>query len=385
MNILERCFDPGRGSYFLFGPRGTGKSTWVRRAYPRAAVVDLLDPAVQREYAARPERLIELVRGLPPVATVVIDEIQKVPELLSSVHLLIEEEKRRRFVMTGSSARKLKRSGADLLGGRAALRTLHPFMAAELGDRFRLNEALERGLLPLVIGAKDPTIPLAAYVGLYLREEVQMEGLVRSLGGFSRFLEIASFSHAGIINACNLAREAEVGRMAVEGHLTILEDLLVAFRVPVFTRRARRAMTNHPKFYYADTGIFRTLRPAGPLDRREEIDGQALEGLVAQHLRAWCEYRGGGNRLHFWRSRGGVEVDFVVYGPDGFWGIEVKNTGRIGHGDLRGLREFKHDYPQAKTIFLYRGNDRLLRDETLCLPVEAFLRGLTPRRKIGSE
>ena len=283
---VRRFFQAPGSHFFLFGPRGTGKSTWLRGAYPDALWVDLLRPEVHRQLAARPERLRELVAGNPEKAVVVIDEVQKAPVLLDVVHDLVERHAGPRFVLTGSSARKLKREGVDLLGGRALLRALHPFMAAELGDRFDLGSALTHGLVPLVWSSSEPNEVLKSYVGLYLKEEVQLEGLVRRFEGFALFLESVSFSHGAVLNISEVARECQVSRKTVEGYLGILGDLLLAFQLPVFTKRARRNLAAHPKFFWFDAGVFRALRPAGPLDRPGEIAGAALEGLVAQHLRA---------------------------------------------------------------------------------------------------
>lgn len=376
--MIPRFFKAPGQSFFLFGPRGTGKSLWVRKMYPLALWVDLLEPDSFRTFAARPERLRELVDGNPGKSQVVIDEVQRVPDLLSAVHSLLEKKKGLEFVLTGSSARKLKRSGVDLLSGRALVKTLHPFMAAEMGSEFRLDRALQHGLLPLVVDSGNPPEALRAYHALYLREEVQAEGLVRNVGNFARFLEAISFSHASVLNASNVARECEVERKTVEGFVTILEDLLLAFRVPVFTRRAKRATAARPKFYLFDCGVFRSLRPTGPLDRAEEIEGAALEGLVMQHLRAWNAYREERNRLYFWRTRSGVEVDIVIYGEDGFWAIEVKNSARVDPKDLRGLRTFVGDYPQCRPLLLYRGSERLSVAGIPCVPCDEFLKQLHP-------
>lgn len=205
-----------------------------------------------------------------------------------------------------------------------------------------------------------------------------MEGLVRNVGNFSRFLEVLAFSHGSVLNLANIARECEIGQKAVEGYLSIVEDLLLAFRVPTFTRRAQRATTKHPKFYYFYTGVFRSLRSHGPLDRPEEIDGAALEGLVAQHLRAWIAYTQEPHELFFWRTRSGVEVDFVVYGPKEFLAIEVKNTARIQTKDLAALKAFRQDYPTSRQLFLYRGSERRVIDNILCTPCEELLRTLRP-------
>ena len=380
MDVLGRFFELPEQSFFLFGPRGTGKSTWLRHQLADALFVDLLDPAQHRSLEGRPERLRELLAGSPS-GTVVIDEIQRVPQLLTVIHAALEEPLPPRFVLTCSSARKLRRGGVDLLGGRAIQCEMHPFMAAELPS-FDLAQALETGLVPLVLGAAQPAATLAGYASLYLDQEVRAEGLTRNIGNFARFLEAASFSHGGQLNVAAIARECEVSRKAVASYIEILQDLLLAYTLPVFRRRAKRQTSAHRKFYLFDAGVFRALRPRGPLDRPSEIDGQALEGLVAQHLRAWAAYSSEGTTLHFWRTRSGVEVDFVVYGPRGLQAFEVKNASRVEAKDLRGLQAFREDYPEAEAALLYRGQDRLRMNDIWCLPVDDFLRRIVPKRSL---
>ena len=382
MAIERQFFRPPAGHFFLFGPRGTGKSTWLRSAFPRALWIDLLSPVQHRLHSVRPERLVDLVAAAPDAADVVIDEVQRVPELLTVVHQLIEEPSSPRFVLAGSSCRKLKRADVDLLAGRAALRIMHPFMAAELGPGFDLRSAVEVGLLPLVWDARDSADTLGAYAGLYVQQDVQGEGLVRNTGAFHRFLEAISFAHGATLNVSEVARECAVSRKTVEGYVEIVEDLLLAFRIPVFTKRARRQMAAHPKFFLADVGVFRALRPAGPLDRPEEIRGGALEGLAAQHLSAWLSYSGSSARLYYWRTRGGSEVDFVVYGEDEFWALEVKHSRRVRRSDLRPLKSFGEDYPQARLRLAYGGDERLEVDGVLCLPVDQLLREIVPCRPL---
>lgn len=379
MDILSRFFPLPRQSFFLFGPRGTGKSTWLRHVFPDALIVDLLRPATHRTLDSRPERLRELIAGRPRAEVVVIDEVQRVPEVLSVVHSLIEEHRGLRFVLTGSSARKLRRGGVDLLAGRALNRTLHPFMAAELPS-FDLGRALSEGMLPLVWAAPRPSEVLDSYASLYLDQEIRLEGWARDAGSFARFLEAVSFSHGSVLNATEIARECEVERRTVSRYLEVLEDLLLSFRVPIFTRRARRRTSSRPKLYLFDAGVYRALRPRGPLDRKEEIEGAAFEGLVAQHLRAWIAYSERDCKLYFWRTRKGVEVDFVLYGEAGFWAIEVKNTSQVRPKDLKSLRAFREDYPEAETLLVYRGSERLRIDGIWCLPGEEFLRQLRPDR-----
>jgi predicted AAA+ superfamily ATPase len=205
------------------------------------------------------------------------------------------------------------------------------------------------------------------------------------VGAFARFLEAISFSHGSVLNVANVARECEVQRKTVASYVDVLEDLLLSFRVPVFTRRAKRETSAHAKVFLFDAGVFRSLRPRGALDAPELIDGPALEGLVAQHLRAWLAYRGDDAELSFWRTRSGVEVDFVVYGAAGFWGIEVKNTTRVRPEDLRGLNAFGDDFPEAETILLYRGTRRERHGRTWVLPADDFLRALHPDNTLPTE
>lgn len=379
MEIVSRFFRIPKQSFFLFGPRGTGKSTWLQTRLPDSLYLDLLEPPLHRRLAARPERLREILAGSPDSPTVVIDEIQRVPELLSVVHAVLEEPSPPRFVLTGSSARKLRRAEVNLLGGRALHLTLHPFMAAELPD-FDLDSALRIGLVPLVVAAADPDRTLDAYASLYIDQEVRAEGLTRDVGAFARFMEAISFSHGGQLNLAAVARECEVERRTVGSYVEILEDLLMAFRLPVFRKRAKRATVARDKLYLFDAGVFRSLRPTGPLDRPAEIEGQALEGLVAQHLRAWTAYSETDSSVFYWRTRGGTEVDFVVYGRAGFHAFEVKNARRVHSTDLRALRSFRADYPEADLVLLYRGRERLKIDGVWCLPVGDFLQRVVPEQ-----
>jgi predicted AAA+ superfamily ATPase len=380
--VIPRLFNSPDQSYFLFGARGSGKSTYLTMTYPDAFIIDLLKPDVQRLYQARPETLIEQVQANPDYNRIVIDEVQKVPQLLDTVHFLIEKNSNLQFILTGSSARKLKRSGIDLLAGRVLLKSMHPFLHAELKKYADFQKSLEYGLLPLVYFSPTPEETLQTYIALYIREEVQYEGLTRNIGNFSRFLEMISFSHASILNISNVARECLIERKVVENYISILEDILLAIRLPLFTKRAKRALVSHPKFYFFDTGVYRAVRPKGPLDSPHEIDGAALEGLIFQHLNAWNAYQNHPYILSFWRSRSGVEVDFILYGEEGIVAIEVKNSNKIRPNDLRSLNEFKKDYPESCPIFLYRGNERILRNEVLCLPCDEFLNLLIPEKSL---
>ena len=371
---LKSPLESGK-SYFLFGPRGTGKTTWLRRHFPRSPFINLLRSEFYIPLMANPGRLRTMI---PPGHSdwVVIDEVQRVPELLNEVHDLIES-RGARFVLTGSSARSLRREGVNLLGGRARTFHMFPLTAGEQGVDFDLAESLRFGHLPARFSDPDPHRYLQSYVETYVREEVAQEGLTRNIGNFSRFLETASFSQGQTLNISNAARDANVSRPVAENYFSILEDLLIAVTLPVFSRHAKRKLVSQRKFFFFDTGVFRVIRPDGPLDSEAEIDGPALETLVLQELRAVNEYRELGYDIHFWRTSGGLEVDFVLYGPRGLIAIEVKRSRNPGLKDTRSLREFRKDYPEAQCYLFHGGDARLYLDHDItALPVAAALREL---------
>jgi len=373
MMEIKRDINIPLTSFFLFGPRGTGKSTFVKSLISKDSLyIDFLDPDTFRVYAAYPETLIKTVSSLNPVK-VIIDEVQKVPQILDVVHKIMEEKKIQ-FILTGSGARKLKKEGADLLGGRALYCRMHPFTANELGTTFSIERALQTGLIPVIDRSPQPSKTLSAYVDIYLREEIMTEGLVRNLGTFTRFLEIISYSHGTVLNVSNIARECQTSRGIVTGYIDILEDLLLAYRLPVFAKRAKRKTASHPKFYLFDNGLYRRLRQRGPLDIESEISGPALEGLVGQHLRAYSDFSFPETRLYYWRSMAGNEVDFVLYGGKTFLAIEVKNAKILRPTDYNGLTSFGDDYPEAALILLYRGSVPMKHKNIYVVPVELFLK-----------
>lgn len=365
---------PRRQSFFVFGPRGVGKTAWLRDRFRDALIFDLLDSETYTRLLAVPARLGD---GIPAGyrGWVVLDEIQRLPDLLNEVHRLIEA-RRVRFVLTGSSARKLRRRGVNLLAGRALTRFMHPLTVTELGQDFDLRRGLQHGCLPFACTEPDPRDYLRSYVSTYLREEVQQEGFARNLAAFARFLEAASLSQAATLNITAVARQSAVNAKVAEDYFRILEDLLIAVRIPVFTKRAKRRLVAHPKFYFFDAGVFQAIRPRGPLDAPEEIRGAALETLFLQQLRALNDYGSLGYSLHYWRTGAGDEVDFVLYGDRGLVAIEVKMTQSVRPEDLRGLRRFRDDYPEARTFFVYTGSRRRHEAGIEIMPADDALRGL---------
>lgn len=373
--MYSRLIEPPKDkSFFLFGPRGTGKTTWVKSKFRDALYLDLLEAELFNDLLANPQRLENLI---PKNFNdrVIIDEVQRIPELLNEIHRLIEKYKYR-FILTGSSARKLRRKGVNLLAGRALGYHLYPLTAIELGEDFDLNHSLAYGQLPCVYTEENPKAYLESYVKTYLEEEVQQEGFTRNLSAFSRFLETASFSQGGVLNISSVARDCSVERKVVENYFTILEDLLIAYRIPIFSKRAKRRLVSHPKFYFFDVGLYRTLRPAGPLDMPEETGGHAVETLFLQELIAINAYLALGYNIFYWMTSNNIEVDFVLYGDKGIRAFELKRTGKVSSAMMRGLKAFLKDYPTAKAYFIYGGERRLREGDIEVLPIKDALKDL---------
>jgi len=361
-------------SLFIFGPRGTGKTQWLKKHLTGEAhfYVDLLDLSSYRYLKSHPENLRLLIK--PHFSGwIILDEVQKIPELLDEVHRLIEHEKMK-FILTGSSARTLKRKGINLLAGRAIHYHLHPLVIQELENHFNLEHALTLGMLPATYTYDDPVGYISTYVGTYLREEVMQEGLTRNISAFSRFLEIASFSQGNTVNYSEIAREVAVDRQIIQNYFNILKDLLLSYSLPVFTKRAKRRLITSEKFYFFDAGVYHSLRPKGLLDIPSEIAGAALETLFYQSLLALIDYYRLDYKVYYWRTVSGVEIDFVVYGQHALIAFEIKHNKHVTSKMLHGLRHFKEDYPMTKLYMLYLGKDKLyLPDGITVLPfVEAL-------------
>jgi uncharacterized protein len=354
--IYPRIYRPPGQSFFLFGPRGVGKSTWARQKFPESRRIDLLNESLYQSYLVDPEAFAAELRTLSPGAWVVLDEIQRIPGLLNQVHRFIEE-KRLRFVMLGSSARKLKTAGTNLLAGRALRNTMFPLLPEELGSDFNLERALTFGSLPVIVQAESKEDTLRAYVELYLKEEIRAEALVRNLGGFSKFLPIAALFHGQVINTAGLARDAGVARTTVNGYIDILEDTLLAFRLPAFEARLRVRERRHPKLYWIDPGLVRAVKKhTGQIGVEEK--GPLLEGWIATLLRAYGEIRGILDEMYYWAPAEAhqTEVDFVLKRGREYVAIEVKSGARVSSKDFSGLRAIKDLAGVRRRILIYSGH-----------------------------
>lgn len=338
--FVSRALDLGRlaarKSLFLFGPRQTGKTALVRKALPAAKFYDLLDADIFLTLGRRPTQLGEELG--PQDRLVVLDEIQKLPALLDEVHRLMEQ-RRIRFVLTGSSARKLRRGGVNLLGGRAPARMLHPFIYRELGREFELTRALDRGLLPSIYFSDSPREDLRAYVGTYLKEEIAAEALTRNVPAFSRFLEVAALSHGTMLNFSAVASDAQVPLSTVREYFHILEDTLIARPLPAWGRTRTRKAIGTAKHYFFDVGVVRHLQHRSGLSARSPEFGEAFESYIFHELSTYIDYTEA-LPLAYWRSTSNFEVDFVLADAAA---IEVKAKQPVGERDLRGLRALKEE------------------------------------------
>ena len=362
-------------SFFLWGPRQTGKTSLLKQLYPDALWLDLLKTNVQMKYALEPHRLREELLARESCKVVVIDEVQKAPRLLDEVHWLIENT-RTHFVLCGSSARKVRRGHANLLGGRALRFELYGLVSAELGEAFDLVRVLNRGCLPRHYLSSGYAARLRAYVNDYLKEEIAAEGLVRSLPQFSDFLATAALSDAEMVNYTNIGRECGVSKTAVRGYFEILVDTMLGRFLPAFRRRPKRRVIRAPKFYFADVGVVNCLAKRGKIEPGSEIFGKALENWVFHELSAHCAYSGLDQGLSYWRLAGGTEVDFVV--GDMHAAIEVKGSSRIGTQHLKGLREIAIDHPalRRRILVCLEETPRRTEDGIDILPVADFVRRL---------
>lgn len=361
-------------SAFILGPRGTGKTQWVKTYFPDDIYINLLKASDYLRLEAAPHHIEHYIPD-GCQQWIVIDEIQKLPALLNEVHRLIES-RRLKFILTGSSARSLRKKGVNLLAGRALMYHMHPLTALEMGEHFDLASALQFGQLPALGEEQDKQHYLESYVHMYLREEVMQERLARSISDFNQFLRVASFSQGSPVNFSAIARDCNINAKVVASYFSILEDLLIGYFLPVFSRRAKRKVVASPKFYYFDAGVYRTLRPKGPLDLPEEITGITAKSLFLQDLRAINDYYKLGYELYYWRTTYGHEVDFIAYGEKGFIAFEIKIKNNIHSKDLKGLKQFALDYPEATLYIIYGGERKLYFNNITAIPFEDALHEL---------
>ena len=368
---------PGSETFFLWGPRQAGKSTLLRGCYPDAYWVDLLNSEVFRRYLDHPEYLRQELAAAAPLAgrQIVIDEVQKVPALLDEVHWLIEN-RGLHFALCGSSARKVRRGAANLLGGRAVRYELRGLTAGELGAAFDLSRMLNHGYLPRIYQAARPRRLLDAYIADYLREEVAAEGLVRNLPAFSGFLDAAALSDGEMVNFSNIARECGVSSPTAKAYFEILNDTLLGRWLTAYRKRRKRRVIGAPKFYFADVGVVNRLIRRGELTPGSPLYGKAFENWVFHELSAGIEYQEWDLELTCWRLPSGIEVDFVL--GDMEIAVEAKASARITRDHLRGLRTLMEEHPgvRRRIVVCLEPRARRTDDGIDILPAADFIRRL---------
>ncbi|MCX5795358.1 MAG: ATP-binding protein [Elusimicrobia bacterium] len=353
-------------SCFLFGPRQTGKTWLIRHTLKGIRTYNLLD----NDTFLRLSRSHSIIREecTAQDSLVVIDEVQKLPSLLDEVHLLIEE-RGIRFLLTGSSARKLRRGGVNLLGGRARIRQLHPLSFSELGKSFDLERAVNHGLLPSIYLSDDPDEDLKTYVGTYLKEEIAAEGLTRNIPAFSRFLEVAALCNGKMVNFANIANDAQVARSTVQEYFHILKDTLLAHEVPAWRKSLRRKPITTSKFYLFDPGVARVLQHRGRINPGSPEFGEAFEHFLYHELLTYAGYRGAGE-VRYWRSTSGFEVDFILGDATA---VEVKAGKTVSPQDLRGLQALREEGGLKHYVLVSGEKTARVADGIRILPWQEFL------------
>ncbi len=377
MGMFTRLLPTPAQSIFLFGPRATGKSTWIRARFPEAAVYDLLDTGEALRLNKDPQALHRELAVLSPDSWVVIDEIQKAPVLLDEVHRLMESN-RLRFVLSGSSARGLRRGGVNLLAGRAITVSMFPLVSAELSFELEIQRILRYGTLPLAVTSDDPEGYLRTYAETYLEQEVRAEALTRNIGAFARFLEIAARQNGQVTNASAIARDAGISRHTVQSHFDILVDTLLGCWLPAWKRKSSTRQVQHSKFFFFDCGVARALTGRLPYPPTHEELGPLLETFVLHEIRAFMSYTRRHYTLNFWRTYDGTEVDLLCETRDGFVAIEIKSTSRWERRFNRGLHRIRDEIGSDRTrcYGVYLGERQALWDDIHVMPLIDFLKRL---------
>jgi uncharacterized protein len=375
--MLARILSPSNSSFFLFGPRGTGKSTWLKDHFRNAPVYDLLNTRVFLRLSGDPSVLFDEVGSLPSGSWVVIDEVQKIPQLLNEVHRLIEDKKIR-FALSGSSARKIRKRGENLLAGRARVTNMFPFTSSEIEFDIDIERTLSYGMLPSVFNVEDPKDYLRSYVETYLQQEIKAEALTRNLGGFVRFLEIAARQNGQVTNVSNIARDAQVARQTVQGYFEILVDTLVGFWLPAWKLKRATKQIAHSKFYFFDPGVCRSMSNRAPYPLQPEEMGHLFETYILHEVRSYLHYTGKHYPIYFWSSPDGVEVDLFLETQKGYFAVEMK-SGKLWYSRFnRGLKRIQEEY-QLKTdqlLGIYYGEKDLTVDGITVLTIQNFLQRL---------
>lgn len=359
-------------SVFLWGARQVGKTTLLEMLYPNARYYDLLLSKEFERLLRRPSLLSEELETANEGELVIIDEIQKIPQLLDEVHSLIHKKKLR-FILSGSSPRKLKRIGANLLGGRALKKTLLPLVSAEIPD-FDILKAVNNGMIPRHYAVNNPWERFRSYIGVYLNEEIREEAISRKLNSFTRFLEIAAFSNTEMVVYKNIAQDCGIDHRTVKEYFEILQDTLVGYLIPGFSATKKRRAILAPKFYYFDVGVANYLSNRKNIQQGTESFGHAFEHLIIQELIAYINYNDLNEDITYWRTSSGYEVDAII--GNGRIAIEIKSSNEVNARHLKGLKAFLEDFPEARSIVVSMDKNKRILNGVEIFPANEFLKSL---------
>jgi len=359
-------------SVFLWGARQVGKTTLLENRYPSARYYDLLQATEFERFFRRPALLSEELETANEGELVIIDEIQKVPQLLDEIHRLIHRKKLR-FILSGSSPRKLKRMGANLLGGRALKKTLFPLVSAEIPD-FDILKAVNNGMIPRHYTVNNPWERFRAYIGVYLNEEIREEAISRKLNLFSRFLEVAAFSNTEMVVYKNIAQDCGIDHRTVKEYFEILQDTLIGYLIPGFGATKKRRAILAPKFYYFDVGVANYLSNRKNIVQGTDAFGHAFEHLIIQEIIAYLSYHNSDNALTYWRTSSGYEVDAII--GDGLVAIEIKSNSEVSTRHLKGLKAFKEEFPATRALVVSMDKNKRILNGVEIFPAVEFLKEL---------
>ena len=389
MEYIRRCFDfssvISRKSLFLFGPRQTGKTSYIKNQLLKDTEVALYWTLLDGRLRLKLESDIGLLRQEVEIkdlhdCLIVIDEIQKCPQLLDEVHYLIEE-RNIRFVLTGSSARKLKKAGVNLLGGRAAERHVHPFTYPEIGSHrdYNLNHIFSNGLLPSLFLSDDPNEDLAAYTNTYLTEEIAAEGAARNIPAFARFLLVAAITNTQILNYSNIASDCKMSSQTIKQWYDVLEKTLIGYQIEAYTKTVKRKAVASPKFYFFDIAVARYLKGMHVPEECSKEFGELFEHLVCMELKAWIDYNSPQSKLTYWRTFSMQEVDFCL---DDNLAIEVKSSRNITEKQLKGLRTLREEGIFRKFVVVCQEDHPRMIDGIYILPWKYFFEQLWSQNSV---
>ncbi|NOT38269.1 MAG: ATP-binding protein [Saprospiraceae bacterium] len=379
MDLFINRFLELKGQHcMIIGPHGIGKSNYLKIKFPNSLSIDLSNEDNLIKFKRNVLSFEKLVLSNPDRKHIVIDELQKLPALVPVIHKLIALRTGQRFLFSASSIRNLKREDDSLLGESVIKQSMHPFMVSEINAEIEIEELVKSGMMPVCFYKEEKEIFLDAYINQYLEAEVIGGSLIRKVEPFKRFVQHVSLIHGSVLNISKIAKACNVERKTVESYIDLIQEINLGYVINVFDNNAKRRLSGHPKFYFIDSGIYQVFKRKSKEAQSETEKDPAIEGFISQHLSAWIAYSFTDTKLFFWRSQRGLEVHFILHGQSEFSAIHVINSIEVKAGDLRGLKEFRKEHPEAYRFLLYRGSKKYIDSGILIVPIDEFLQKLHP-------